>query len=234
MQNCSWMHINRQGLKFWCRNCPLGAVYCLCHNYVLKCLISFVLLSKWALILFSCNQVDLASVVTRVVASHFKKRKGECHLANQWPLLQSLRRFPTARSRITLQVPSPPCHSSGGRIAPEQQHPTQHCGMEVLALLQWAVQALLSNSPSPAFSIAFAGSMAPPAPERELWCLCPRRHSGMDWKSAVTVRSTGALNKQKVMAGSFHLRMGDSAWPALFPECWEKSGLIAQTSEQLL
>lgn len=51
----------------------------------------------------------------------------------------------------------------------------------------------------------------------------------MDWKSAVTVHSTGTLSKQKIMAGSFHLRMGDSVWPALFSECWEKSVLIAQT-----
>lgn len=117
-----------------------------------------------------------------------------------------------------------------GKDCYRKQRPTQHCGMEALALL---ARAVLSNIPSRAFSIAFAGSLAASHPER-VRSLCPRGHSGTDGKSAVTVHSTGTLNKQKIMAGSSHLRMGDSACLALFSECWEKSVLIAQTSEQLL
>lgn len=39
------MQINRQGLKIWCRICPLGKVYCVWHNYVFEMLDFVVLLS---------------------------------------------------------------------------------------------------------------------------------------------------------------------------------------------
>lgn len=228
------MHINRQGLKFRCKICPLGAVYCFCHNYALKCLVSFVLLSKWALILFSCNQADLASVVNRVVASHLKKREGVCHPAHQWSPSQSLQKFPTAKSRITLQVPSPHCHSSRGRITTENDVPLSTVGWKSWLFCHGQRELSWATVPALHSALPLQAAWLPPTTERELWCLCPRRHSGMDGKSPVTVHSTGTLNKQKIMAGSSHLRMGDSVWPALFSECREKSVLIAQTSEQLL